>query len=427
MGALTNKPYAFSARPWELKTIESIDLFDALGSSIQVSIKDHTIVRILPRINHEINFEWITDKVRFFYDSLSRRRIMYPFLKYKGYFLKINFKFLNQYIFLLASLHENKVRTIYNLGPFSDISLATFARDISFLERDTFAINGYEEERIVDDYNSNYLMKVSFSNIQEKDSFLFCGVNPRLEMPLLDLRVRNIMRQRMLYVFTFGVSFSLLYPFFSLGALPCNLISFFAAKTKLAFFLHEKVINIFVGLALYQRKDFISLRNLIEKFANITLKRSNINFVSVKASSTGIYDIGFKKSFFKNDFLKNRVIMYSIALNQSKNVRKKNIFNFVFSHHATKVATSSDLVIPINSIFEQTGVFINLEGRGNIARKVFRSALSKMYDITRLIEHFWNIKHRGLFFVRNKYKKNNSKFIDYRYNFLFKKLSIIIF
>jgi len=79
MGALTSKPYAFSARPWELRTVESIDLFDAVGSTIQVNLKEHSIVRILPRINNVLNFEWITDRVRFFYDALSRRRILYPF------------------------------------------------------------------------------------------------------------------------------------------------------------------------------------------------------------------------------------------------------------------------------------------------------------------------------------------------------------
>jgi len=416
MGALTSKPYAFSARPWELRTVESIDLFDAVGSTIQVNLKEHSIVRILPRINNVLNFEWITDRVRFFYDALSRRRILYPFFKYKGFLIRVNFKFLNQYFFLLYNMAKDKVRLIYNLGPFSDISLIKYARDISFFEKEISTTLGYEEERIVDDFNGSYFLKIPVSAFENKYSFLFCGVNSRLEAPLLDLRLRALARQSSLFIFVFGPSVPLLYPFFSLGSLPSTFISFLSGKSKLSLFLREKHLNVFLGLSFFQRKDFLSWQSILNKFCKKQINKKKVNFVATKACSSGFYEMGVKRQFYKNCLLSKHTIMYSFALNAITNARKRKFYNFIFSHHATRLTMEGEIVIPTNSIFESSSIFINMEGRVNVARKLFKSLLSKRYDMSVLLEHFWNISNRGLCFFIKKYNQGNSLLVESRYS-----------
>lgn len=80
VGALTSKPYSFTARPWEIRKIDSIDVMDALGSNIVVSMRTNEVLRILPRVNDEINEEWLSDKSRFAYDGLKRQRLVSPML-----------------------------------------------------------------------------------------------------------------------------------------------------------------------------------------------------------------------------------------------------------------------------------------------------------------------------------------------------------
>ena len=92
VGALTSKPYAFSARPWELKQIESIDVMDAVGSNIRIDTKGNKVMRVLPRINEDVNEEWISDKTRFFWDGLSLQRIDKPYLKENGKFKKVSWE-----------------------------------------------------------------------------------------------------------------------------------------------------------------------------------------------------------------------------------------------------------------------------------------------------------------------------------------------
>ena len=91
-GALTSKPYAFTSRPWELRSVQSIDTLDGIGSNIRVDFKESEVLRILPRKNPEVNENWISDKIRFFYDGLKRQRLTSPYIKTNGELRPVKWK-----------------------------------------------------------------------------------------------------------------------------------------------------------------------------------------------------------------------------------------------------------------------------------------------------------------------------------------------
>ena len=139
-GALTSKPYSFLARPWEFKTVESVDFFDSVGSSIRFDIRGDKIIRVLPRLNESINEEWISDKIRFSVDGFRAQRIDAPLLKLSGKFTNINWSssilFLNKLftenskLNFSSLINVNQFQRGFNIncveGVFSDIKNSTW-------------------------------------------------------------------------------------------------------------------------------------------------------------------------------------------------------------------------------------------------------------------------------------------------------------
>jgi NADH dehydrogenase (ubiquinone) Fe-S protein 1 len=191
VGALTSKPYAFIARPWELKTVDSIDISDAIGSNIRIDYKETEIVRILPRLNEEINEEWISNKTRFMYDGLKHQRLVRPYIKAINNLMVSNWV---DSLSLIKIIFESKVFSKKNIvgicGANNDLeTLVSFKNFINSLGSENI---GFERNlNINNTYSFNYKFNMDTTKIENSDFCLLIGINPRYEGSLLNVRLRK--------------------------------------------------------------------------------------------------------------------------------------------------------------------------------------------------------------------------------------------
>ena len=190
-GALTSKPYAFKARSWELRSIESIDLFDSLCSNIKLDIRNSEIMRILPINNEVVNEEWISDKARYAFDSFKRERFVNPMIKKNNIFTQVTWKEAFEHI--SNEINKRKLNNVViNTGNFVDIehlvSLKEFTKKIS----PAYTITINNEKNFNGDFQSDYTLNANLFNFKGPKIFLLVGVNLRLENPILNIKLKRL-------------------------------------------------------------------------------------------------------------------------------------------------------------------------------------------------------------------------------------------
>lgn len=191
VGALTSKPYSFTARPWETRKVDSIDVLDAIGSNIVVSTRTGEVLRILPRTNDEINEEWLSDKSRFAYDGLKRQRLVSPMLKCHGELVNVDWE--NALIAVGKAIKNSGSQVAAVAGGLADAEALISLKDMlnrlgseALHTEHTFPMTGSGT-----DLRSSYLLNNRIMGIEDADLVLLVGTNPRFEAPLLNARIRK--------------------------------------------------------------------------------------------------------------------------------------------------------------------------------------------------------------------------------------------
>jgi len=245
VGALTNKPYSFKGRSWELDSNYSIDIFDTLCSNIRVDYRGTDLLRIVPRLNEKINEDWISDKIRFFFDSLNIQRLIFPLEKvnvenkmssfrylkksWSNIFLsiqnRINIFFIKKK--LTKKLQLNNLSLVdsfinYNLftGSLVDSETLIILKDLfNKLGSNNFIFNFRNkiDKKINNDFRSYYLTNFNFNYLKSLDFCLLLFLNLRLESPVLNLRLRKIFIKNDTFIFNLGVNSNLNYRSYNLG------------------------------------------------------------------------------------------------------------------------------------------------------------------------------------------------------------------
>ena len=202
VGALTSKPYAFEARPWELKKTETIDVMDAVGSNIRVDTYGWEVKRVLPRINEDINEEWISDKTRYACDGLLKQRLDIPYIRENGRLQKSSWnKALKYLIDKLKSFKPNEIAGI--VGDLADLEMIYSFK--SFFEKSIGSTNlECRQDRIYinPQERMNYIFNSSINGIEDSDFILLVGTNPRLEATILNARIRKVYTKKKLILVT---------------------------------------------------------------------------------------------------------------------------------------------------------------------------------------------------------------------------------
>jgi len=224
VGALTSKPYAFVARPWELSKTDSIDVLDAVGTNIRIDARGNEVLRILPRINDDVNEEWLGDKSRFAIDGLKRRRLDRPWLRQNGKLREATWEeAFGAIAAKLKGLPGERIGAV--AGDLCDAESMLALKDLlSSLGSQNFDCR-QDGAKIDPSRRDFYLFNTTIAGIEEADAVLIIGANPRREAPVLNARIRKLWSARAVPIGVIGAAADLTYPVTDLGAAPTALTS----------------------------------------------------------------------------------------------------------------------------------------------------------------------------------------------------------
>lgn len=272
VGALTSKPYAFHARPWELKNTESIDVMDALGSNIRVDSRGVAVMRVQPRTNDDVNEEWISDKTRYAYDGLKFQRLTTPLVKQGDRFVPATWEdALGAVARGLAESGAQGDEIQAVAGHFADTESLIALKDlINKLGSDNLALDqtdGHKPPAHGIDVRANYLFNSTIPGVEHADAILLVGTNPRHEAAVLNARIRKSWLHTPLEVGFVGERADTTYGYDYLGPDAKALADFVAGKGVFAEkFAKAKKPLIIVGSAILEHADGAAVYNALSKF-----------------------------------------------------------------------------------------------------------------------------------------------------------------
>ncbi|MBA1340273.1 MAG: NADH-quinone oxidoreductase subunit G [Pelagibacterales bacterium] len=379
VGALTSKPYAFEARPWELKKTESIDVLDAVGSNIRVDTYGWEVKRVLPRLNNEINEEWISDKTRYSCDGLLKQRLDTPYIKTNGKLVKSNWDSAIELITdKIKSTNQDKIAG--HLGDM--VSLENTLAFKKFLNNIKCENYDFREKKfyINPENKINYIFNTSIQNIEQSDLILLVGCNPRHEATMVNARIHKAFKKNKTQIYSLGNPGDLTYKYEVLGENVKDLKNILTDKNEFS----KKLISskkpiIIIGESALELKNGKYILEEVKKFLKdnnfMTEKWNAFNILSQNASTVGALDLKFinynkDNNFIFFDKLKNHEfdLIYLVG---SDNLRfnKKDEFIIYQGSHGDKGAEIADVVLPSPAYTEQDGLYINTEGRVQECRK----------------------------------------------------------
>ena len=407
VGALTSKPYVFEARPWELKKTESIDVMDAIGSNIRVDTYGWEVKRILPRINENINEEWISDKSRYACDGLLNQRLDTPYVKYNNKFEKaswdevfniIKSKFNNTDKNKICGLTGDLVNmeTLYIFKEFFNKTLGS--QNVES-RNDHIYLNAEKRE--------NYLFNSSINGIEESDFIFLIGTNPRYEATILNARIRKSYVQNKTKIISLNNVGDLTYPYEFLDGKINNIKEISEDSHKISKLIKEaKKPLIVFGQSAFKSKSakyiFETMKNFLNKNNKISNEWNSLNVISDNASTVGSLDLGLYKTTdgsnkVLEDLNNNKFeIVYLLGLD-SFQFKKKNEFIIYQGSHGDKGAEIADIILPGAAYTEQNGYFTNLEGKLQKAYKASYPPEEAKEDWLIINELAEAMNHRKLF------------------------------
>ncbi|KAL0572091.1 ndufs1 NADH-ubiquinone oxidoreductase subunit [Marasmius crinis-equi] len=379
VGALTSKPYAFTARPWELKNTESVDVMDAVGSNIRVDSRGVQVMRIQPRTNDDVNEEWISDKTRFAYDGLRFQRLTHPLIKDGDRFVAATWE---QALEAVASGLErsgaknDEIQAV--AGHLADTESLVVLKDlVNRLGSDNLALDqtgGTSAPVHGVDIRSNYLFNSTIPGVEQADVILLVGTNPRHEAAVLNSRIRKSWLNSPLEVGLIGERADTTYGYDYLGADGKALSEFITGNGEFAKkFKAAKKPLIIVGSALTEHPDGAAMYNTLSRFVELnkkTLLTPEWNGFSVlqrAASRPAAYDIGFVPSK-KASTTKPKFIYLLNADEVDPRTIPQDAFVVYQGHHGDIGAQLADVVLPGAAYTEKSTTWVNTEGRSQLGR-----------------------------------------------------------
>jgi len=376
VGALTSKPYAFNARPWELRKTESVDVMDGQGSNIRVDARGAEVLRVLPRINESVNEEWISDKTRHAVDGLRRQRLDRPFVRKNG---KLE----------PASWGEAFAAIAAHVATTSPQAMAAIVGDLAAAEdikalKDLMTGLGVTNLECRQDGSKlggprpTYLFNSTIAGVDAADALLFIGANPRLEAPVLNARIRRGWLNG-LKIANIGTANDLTYPVLELGMSVSALQDLVNGQGDFAQTLRDaKRPMIIVGAGVAARADGAAILNLAAKLAGDigaigpagTPEEggwNGFNVLHTAASRVAALDLGFATGDMKTilDGATSGAInfVYLLGADEFDTSKLGNAFVVYQGTHGDAGAHRADVILPAAAYTEKEGLYANFEGR----------------------------------------------------------------
>jgi NADH-quinone oxidoreductase subunit G len=368
VGALTNKPYAFKARSWELRKTESVDVHDAVGSNIRLDARGNEVLRVLPRLNEDVNEEWISDRTRYAVDGLSNQRLDQPYVRDPRF---------NR---LRAVTWEEAMNVAAEgLKKAGGTNTAALAGDLCAVEdmvalKDLMAALGSTNHDCRVDgaaldprVRAGYLFNTGIAGLEQADAILIVGANPRWDATMVNARIRKswLQSNKRLPIATIGENIDLTYPTMHLSKGPDALQALKDGKGPFAeIFKNAKNPVMIVGMAALQRVDGLSVlklcREVAEKYKLNRDDWNGFNILHTAASRVGAFDIGFVANF---DFAQMKAVYLLNVDTDIVNHIRPDTFVIYQGHHGDKGAARADVIFPAAAYTEKNGLYVNMEGR----------------------------------------------------------------
>jgi NADH-quinone oxidoreductase subunit G len=365
VGALTSKPYAFNARPWELKKTESVDVMDALGSAIRVDARGSAVLRVLPRVNEDINEEWISDKTRYAVDGLARQRLDRPFIRAAGKLRPATWaEALETVAAKLKATAPDRIGVI--AGDLQDAESMKAALDLfrglgvqsTDCRQDGMALGAGPRQ--------SWLFNSTIHGIEDADVVLLVGVNPRIEAPVLNARLRKRWLAGALKVGVVGEQTDLTYPHEYLGAGPKTLGGLAKSKSDFVAALKSaKAPAIVVGAGALTRPDSAA----VLKAAGALAKTFGMtwNVLHSAASRVGGLDLGFVpgaggKMAAELAAKGGADVLFLLGADEI-DTSASGAFTVYLGTHGDRGAHTADVILPGAAYTEKNGLYVNTEGR----------------------------------------------------------------
>ena len=379
VGALTSKPYAFEARPWELKKTESVDVMDAVGSNIRVDTYNWEVKRILPRFNNDINEEWISDKTRYACDGLLNQRLDVPYIKKNNKFEKSSWdEAIDLIIKNIQKIkpdeiggHIGDLISIESALSFKKLFKDLQCKNLEFREK-KFFINPKEK--------MNYIFNSSINGIEESDLILLIGTNPRHEATILNARIRKAFAQKKVPIYSIGNPGNLTYEYKVIGTNTQDIQNLIDNKNEISkkillskkpmIIIGESALELKSGEYIFEEiKNFLKNNNLIKEDWNA------LNILTQNASTVGLIDLNLMSTTDDNNFIffdklysKKFKFLYLLG---SDNIEFQKTDEFIVyqGSHGGRGAELADVILPNAAYTEQNGLYSNLEGRVQECKK----------------------------------------------------------
>ena len=371
VGALTSRPYAFQARPWELTKTESIDVMDAVGSAIRVDTRGREVMRILPRINESVNEEWISDKTRFIWDGLRTQRLDRPYIRKNGKLQPAS------WTEAFASIKEAVAKTNAD-------KIGAIAGDLSTVE-EMYALKTLlaslgsqnvdcrQDGTVLNtaDGRASYIFNPSIDGIEDADAVLIIGSNPRFEASVLNSRIRKRWRMGDLPVGVIGHAGDLRYDYDLLGAGPETLSQLASGNIEfLSVLKSAKKPLIIVGQGALARADGRAVLSLAAKLAAdvgaITEDWNGFAVLHTAAARVGGLDIGFVPADADKNvetLISSLDVLFLLGADEINMNAVSAAFTVYLGSHGDAGAHRADVILPGATYTEKSGIYVNTEGR----------------------------------------------------------------
>ncbi|WP_435417500.1 NADH-quinone oxidoreductase subunit NuoG [Parerythrobacter aurantius] len=365
VGALTSRPYAFEARPWELKRTLSIDVSDAVGANISLHSKGREVMRALPRINDDVNEEWLSDKGRFMVDGLTRRRLDKVFMRTRG---KLQPAGWDEAFKAIAKQLKGDLSSIAAVaGDMVDCE-TMFAAKSLLKACGSLLVEGRQTGM---DYDVSNLAAVNFNStlagIETADAILIVGSHVRWEAPLVNVRIRKAIK-RGAKVHIIGPEWDPTYPATFLGS-DLSLLSKLPKDLTDAFMAAERPAIIMGGAALAKGALHAGLA-AAQALGVVKDGWNGFNVLHFSAARMGGLMLGFAQKGGMADIVaaKPKVVL-SLGADEMNFESFADALKVYIGHHGDKGAHAADIVLPAASYAEKDGTYVNTEGRVQYAEK----------------------------------------------------------
>ncbi|MDP1838699.1 MAG: NADH-quinone oxidoreductase subunit NuoG [Reyranella sp.] len=380
VGALTSKPYAFEARSWELSKTESVDVMDGLGANIRVDTRGAQVMRVLPRLNDDVNEEWISDKTRHALDGLRHQRLDRPYVRRGGKLVEATWDQAFAAIEAkLKGLDGSKVAAI--AGDQCDAESMVALKDL-MKALGSPNIDCRQDGAKLDGPRGSYIFNPGVRGIDSADAILLIGTNPRWESPVLNARLRKRYLSGQCAIASVGPAVDHTYPVERLGAGPATLRELvdgklgFSEKLKTA--KHPLIV---VGMGALAREDGAAIlalaRDLAEKLNAVRADWNGFAVLHTTAARVGGLDLGLVPGEGGRDVeailagceKREIELVYLLAADEIDTKRLGKAFVVYQGHHGDAGAHRADVVLPGAAYTEKPGTYVNTEGRVQLGQR----------------------------------------------------------